>query len=370
MEQRLIDPLGAFYLLFLTMMAKLFTPEPHMLAGKVGNSAWLVTLLAGLIALLGYWFLAALLRRFPGDSLAGISRQTFGPVVGLVVTLAYIVYFLYLGGISLREFVSAFRLAMMPRTPPGALSMIYIGVVLFVAQRGMETLARMAAYLTPVLLVLLAVTLLGPVRILDFRHLFPIFGAGVGQTLLMPFPESSLYSEVIILGVMAAMLPGPKAISVGLRSLLAGMVGQTVTWVVILASFPYPIAARLTFPILEVVRMIELTEIVQRMEAFFVFLWFFVAALKLSLLLLCSSLLFTEIFNLGDYRPVIYPLALIIYTVAFIPSNELTLVWLDSGTLRTWSWTISFGLPAVTLAWAALRRRRGAPFEQANTTSG
>lgn len=370
MDRTLIDRTGAFYLILLMLLAKLFTPEPRMLAMKVGTSAWLVNLLAGLVAMVGYWFLATLLRRFPRQSLAAISRRVLGTPIGGVFTLVYVGYFLYLASLSLREFVTGFRLAIMPQTPPSALTMLCVLAMAFVAGKGMETIARMAAYLTPFLLVLFGLTIIGSIRVLEWTAIFPIMGNGTGLTLFMSLPESSLYSEIIILGTLAGMLPSSEATKAGLRAMIGGTLGQTVAWVVFTMSLPYPMTSRFAFPMLEVVRLVEFGEVLQRLEAFFVLLWFFVAALKLSLLLTCSAMLLMEMLRLEDYRPLIPGLAVLIYTISFIPPNEISLVWLDSYTLRIWSWPVSFGLPAITLAVAVLRGKRGATGGHTAETAG
>jgi spore germination protein KB len=365
MKVPILDRSGAAFLVGLTMIAKLLTPEPRMLAFKVGNAAWLVTFLSGLIALGGYWCLLTLLRRFPGKSLAIISQRALGRVAGAAATMAYICYFVYLGGIALREFVTSFRLAIMPRTPGSALMLVYIAIVLFVAVKGVETLARMAAYLTPIMLLLFAVTLFGPLRVMDYRGLFPILGLNAPETLLLLFPETSLYSEVLLLGVLAGMLRPSDLAWVGHRTMLIGIVGQTAGWIAIVTVFPYPMSARLSFPMLEVVRMIAIGEVLQRLEALFVLLWFFVAAFKLVLLVCSATHLFAETYGLPDYRLVVPAVALIMYTIAWMPADEVSLSWLDSSTLRVWSWPVSFGLPVLTLLVAALRGKRGASPGQA-----
>ena len=365
MKSPIVDKWGAAFLVGMTMIAKLLTPEPRMLAHRVGSAAWLITLISGVIALGGYWCLLTLLRRFPGKSLAIASKRALGRVAGSAVTLAYIFYFVYLGGISLREFVTSFRLAIMPRTPGSALMLVYIAIVLFVTVKGIETLARMASYLTPIMMLLFAVTVFGPIRVMDYRGLFPILGLSAPTTLMLLFPETSLYSEVLLLGVMAGMLRPPDLPWVGHRVMLFGILGQTAGWIAIAMVFPYPMSARLSFPMLEVVRMIAIGEVLQRLEALFVLLWFFVAAFKLVLLVFSVCHLFAETYGLPDYRLLVPAVALIMYTIAWFPMDEVSLSWLDSSTLRIWSWPVSFGLPALTLLVAALRGKRGASPGQA-----
>lgn len=359
MDKTLVDSRGTLFLLLMMLSAKLLTAMPRMLAVDVGPSAWLVVLLAGLVALPPVWGLVVLLGRFPGQGLAAINEKALGPWVGGVMNLLQIAYFVTLGGLMLRAFVIGFRIAVMPKTPPSVLSMVIVSVALYTAFRGMEVMARMAAYLTPMLVVLGGLTLLGPVRVINVTNIFPLFGNGVDVTLLSPFRYTSLYSEILLLGTVAAMLPPGKIGQLAFKTMAWATAIQTVVMVALLAVFPYPAISRLFFPVLDLTRMIELSEFVQRVEALFVFLWFFVAAFELALLLLCSALVFQKMARLADHRPLLMPMTLILYSIAFMAANNVDLAYLDHALLRNWSWVVSIAMPMLTLTAAVLRGKRG-----------
>jgi spore germination protein KB len=356
-----IDRLGAIYLLVAMLVTKMFTAQPQMLAQKVGTSTWLVVLLAGVVGLVGYLLLYALLRRFPERSLGHITRQVLGRPVGSLFCLLYSFYFIYVVGLFLRQFEAGFKIAVLPQTPPAGLMLVLVLPVLFAAYKGMEDLARMAAYLFPLLLLMLLLLLAGTFRLLDFRQLMPLFGNGVSTTLLMPFPLSSLFSEILTIGVMAGMLRAKDLNRVGMGAMLGSIGLLTLITVIMHAAFPIPAVARLSYPLLELARAVQIGEFLTRVESLFVFLWFFIAALKLAAGLVSGAIFFSEMAGIADYRPLIFPLGMIAYVIAFLPTDTLTTTWLDSETIRMWTWLFSFGLPTITLGVAILRGKRGGP---------
>lgn len=355
-----IDRAGATWLLLILLTAKIFTPEPRMLALQVGTSAWLVVLLSGLVAMAGYWGLLVLLRRFPGRSLTEICLQVWGRAGGTVAALFQVAFFLWLSGLMLREFVEGFRIAVMPRTPPSAMVLMIMGAVLFAAVKGIENVARLASYIAPLLALLTGLTVVGVVHLMDPGQLLPLFGNGVSVTLLAAIPGTSLYSEIVLLGTLAQVLRPGDVGAVGTRAMLLGTLAQTLLFAVLAAVFPHPAQSRLYFPMLDLTRMVEVSEFIQRVEALFVFLWFFVAAFKLTVLMVAAAKALCDAAHLTDPRPLLPAMVVFVYTLAFMPENQVTLVWADTLSIRTWGWTVSIGLPVATLALAALRGKRGA----------
>lgn len=360
MNTEIVDKTGATYVLVMMLVAKMFTSNPRMLATKAGTSSWMVTVLAALVAWPGYLALSALLRRFPQKSLGQISKEVLGAKVGALFCLIYCAYFVYLAGLFMRHFEASFRIAILPRTPAGALMFSFALAVVYVCFKGMETICRLSSYLFPILLVLIVLMALGTIRLADFRYLLPVFGEGIGITLTLPFPESSVYSEVLALGAIAGMMRVSDLHGAGARALWWSTLLMAGGLALLGGVFPYPALSRLQFPMLDLARAIQAGEFLQRVESIFVVLWFFFGSLNVALSLSCAAIFFRDMAGLSEYRPLVFALTMIAYTMAFLPGNTVEVSLLDSYTLRTWSWPISYIMPAITLAAAAWRGRREA----------
>lgn len=366
MNKEIIGRTGAAYLLVMAVVAKQFTINPRMLVTEATTAAWLVTLLAGLVAWPGYLMLSALLRCFPGLSLGQITRRVLGRWLGILFCLIYSGYFVYMGGLFMRQFEASFRIAVLPRTPASALMSTFAIGIVYLAYKGLETICRMATYLFPILIGLLVAMGLATLKLMDVRQIAPFFGQGIGKTLLLPFPESSVYSEVLVLGALAGMLRTADLHSTGKRAFWAAVGLMTVSYVILGAVFPFPSLARLQFPMLELARVIQIGEFLQRLEALFVMVWFFFSSFKVATAIACAAVFFRDLAGLEDYRPLVFALTLIAFTIAFLPTDPVVVGMLDSFTLRTWTWPISYLMPAITLGVAAWRGRRGAMSDAAS----
>lgn len=87
--------------------------------------------------------------------------------------------------------------------------------------------------------------------------------------------------------------------------------------------------------------------------------WTLVGILKVSIGSYITGSIITRMLKLPYYRPFILPVALIIFSVAFIPANVSETVWVDLNVVRTWGWIPAFFLPVVLLAVAVITKKPG-----------
>lgn len=75
-------------------------------------------------------------------------------------------------------------------------------------------------------------------------------------------------------------------------------------------------AARSVFPFYALVRSIEVTEILQRIEALAMFAWGFGLFVGVSTALYCGAYGLGQVVGIADYRPLVFPMAVIQATLA------------------------------------------------------
>ncbi|MHB1166950.1 MAG: hypothetical protein ACYC0N_00225, partial [Carboxydocellales bacterium] len=58
-------------------------------------------------------------------------------------------------------------------------------------------------------------------------------------------------------------------------------------------------------------------------------------------------------------QPLLFPLAILVYSLNFLIPNFPTAVWLDSHVLHDYGWTVAFGLPALVWLMDKVKSKRG-----------
>ena len=281
----------------------------------LGDAAgWMIVLLSGILSLIGFSFIYFLIRKFPGQNIIEIARVISGPLLGTVIGMAFFLFFLTITSLFLRQFVESFILSILPRTPISVITACFLILLIYGCLLGIETLSRVAWFFGPYLLLGLMIILLFSLSQADLQHLAPILGTGPLPLLKSSIINTSLFSEILLFGLIAPLITKKeKIIGTGVYGLLISIVINTVIVMIVVLVFNYESAAKLIFPALQLARLISLEEFVQRVEAVFVFLWFFVAAIQLGGLFYGSVISFAQTFRIRDYRPLSIPLAVLIF---------------------------------------------------------
>ncbi|MFX4261581.1 GerAB/ArcD/ProY family transporter [Pelotomaculum propionicicum] len=350
----------AIILLILSNIARIFLPYPRLLAELGGPAAWMTPLGGLAVALAGVYLMTAVLKKSPDKTIIEISEDAFGPVVGIAVNLVVISFFLSVSMLFTREFSEALILSTLPYTPISVITTTYLSVGILGAYLGIEAMARAARLTAPYIfggIVILLISL-SPQWSLD--NLFPFFGTGPVQVFGQGAFSTAALTEIILAAVLVQAMGGPDNIGkIGYRSmliaflLLSGLLAATVL------TLGREYTTESTLPFYTVTRNIFLGRFFQRVEAVFVIIWSIIGGLKIALTLYGASVSLARTLKLPDYRPLIWPLGLVIFILSLLPPDMSTAVKLDADFLRPLSLVPNYLLPLLIIAAYWLRRRVG-----------
>lgn len=346
-------------LLTIIMTSRIFLGLPRIMATIGGTASWLVVTLAAVGAFLGFLILDALMSRFPGLDLIQISRRLIGgftPLFGLV----FFLFFLAITALVTRQFAETFVVGILPRTPIGVIGGFLLVLLVLASYLGLETISRLAILYAPYLLLFLLLVYLLVLPNANLLNLTPIWGKGLGKMILPSLGKSSVYADLVLLGFFAPALREPsRRRAVGLAALGSTSLIFILTAMVFTLVFDYPGTTQVYFPIYQLARLISIAEFFQRAEAVFIFLWFFAAVIALSAAFYASAYIFCRIFSLTTHRPILFPLAVLVYALSLLPDSFAEAVRLDADILRMYGWLPAFLLPAFLFGVAVIRHRKG-----------
>ncbi len=329
-----IGYLEALSLLGITLSAKIFLAFPRNIALLGDAAGWIIVLLSGIFSLVGYFFLSALLRKYPGKNIIQISRQVGGILIGKVFGVIIFLFFLAITSMYLRQFTESFILAILPRTPISVITIFFLLLLVYATLLGIETLSRVAWLLSPYLLAALIIILLFSLPQATFDFLAPILGPGPIPLLKYSLAHLSIFSEIILLGIIAPLIrEREKTGRIGLLSLAAAVIINTGITILVTEVFNYVETQKMLFPVFQLTRLITYGEFIQRIEAVFVFLWFFWAGIQLGGLFYGTVTSFTETFRIKNYRPLTLPIAVLVFTISLIPTSMTEAVELNDYTV-------------------------------------
>lgn len=344
-------------MLFILITATSILFVPGITAERAKQSAWIASLLASLAGFSSLWIVSKLGQRFPRQTLPQYAGILLGKSLGKIVGGTYVLYFLVVNILVIREFSVFLTNTLMPGTPEVVFSTIIVLIGAYAASKGIEVIARMAQFVLP-LFVFTLVLLLGlAVPSMDLGKLQPFLEGGILPIIWGSVVPASWYGEIVVLVILLPMVNKPQEIKCqGALTLLAAAFFFTADTLITLAIFGPYLTGDLLFPFWYLAKFIEFGSYLQRMESLIVLLWVVGIAIKVDVLyyLVCFSA--AQVLNLRGYKPVVYPAAFVqILAAAFLLrdtpelSKFLSQNWPPLGLL------FEVGLPLILLTVAVIR---------------
>jgi spore germination protein KB len=348
----------AVCLVTITITAKMFFTSPGVLADILGPATWYMTLLSAATASVGFTFIYLLLKRFPGKNIVEAFEASLGRFCGFIFSFLLVLLFMLNASAIVREFVEVLKVYVLPLTPISFLIGIFVAVVTVVSFLGLETIARYAKLSAYILLTsFITVLILASQKYETFR-MFPILGHGLAKTIQHGLVRSSFYGEVLILAVVAGSLQGTKYVKkAGYLSLALSGILVSSALLAYTLTFPYYTGAEITAPMYQLTAMIDYGRFLQRLEPIFLFIWFISSFVSATAIFYTSASLYCKIFRIQDMRPIIFPFATILYTIAIMPGDITTVATGYIHRSREYGWTILYIPPLIALIMAIVKKK-------------
>ena len=320
----LLDAGQVSAILVFLLATKVFLTLPSDITLKVGTAAWISIALAAALAFAGLWGWVRW-SKFTGNlGFVPSLRLCLGKVLGNLVALIIIFYFLFITAFSVRVFAGGAVLGLLPEFPIEILIVIVIISAIYAAWLGLEAVARASAFFYPIIILSLVFVGLGSFRLFDIRHLYPIFGLGIPAITRGGLDQVGIFGGVPVIAVLKSYLRYPDRLAkTAYRGLVMATVFMMASIFMILATLPYPEGTRHLIPLGVIARAVHLGRFLQRIEALFTFTWFFASAIHASICYMMSLILLSQLMNTRTYRPLVPGVGLLTFGIAALPNSFL-----------------------------------------------
>ncbi len=345
-----------FVMMFVSRAVVTIALNARFLGGENMGDSMVSYVLAMALGFLIAWPVWALHKRYPDRNVGDAAQAAWGKA-GKLVPLLYIFYFVLTCGASL----GLFQIFLLDTVNPdfsAALTMAAIlGVALYGAFRGVETVARCAACVIAVMVAGAALTFGIVAFRFDPENLEPLFVRGYSQTVrsvLLFLARTSVFAD------MAVLLPMVKGNKV---KGFAGWAGGTAVFVCLLLfliqGWLGRYAATQKFPVYALSALTEIRSM-QRLDAVFVGVWMMGLVIKLACDVYACRLCFSSLS--GRRKPgmsvALTGFAILLLAFAMAENGVVQRLMLNTGLLFVCTVFTGFLLPLLVLAGDWLKRRR------------
>ena len=338
-------------------------------APAAGKDLWLAILLAIAVTLLFTLAYARLLSLFYGKDLFDILECLFGKFFGKLIGLLFAGYVFYTGAWVLRDFSEFPVTVSIPETPRIVLAIFMIALCIWIVKEGLETLSRWATLFVLLDAPLPSLAILLLIEQMDLNNIQPVLYEGIEpvihgafQAFSFPFAETVVF--IMVLSSLKSKASCYKIYIKGL--LLGGMLIAGVSLAEILVLGPHWYSA-LFFPNHAAASIIDAGEALQRLEMIAIIATITSTFVKISVYLLAACNGIAKIFNLKDYKLLVFPVGLMMCNITlFGDESIIDLFKMLEDVWPYFAFPFQVVLPLAILIIAEISQRRSGSMKEAD----
>ena len=299
------------------------------------QDAWLVILTSLLIGLAFIWIYTELQNKFPAKNLVEIMIEILGKPLGILLSINYSLYWLYPACRNLREFGESIVITSLQDTPLTVVLLIFMLASIYLLALGIKVLARTSEITMPVILgffisLLAMIILSGKI---DLKSLQPVMSNGLKPVLALAYPTVATFpfGEIFIFIMYWRYADRPNMVrKATMLAVIAAGILLAVIMIMDVSVLGVAYTSSATIPLFEVIKIINIGDILTNLDAIGVIIIFLGGFYKMSLLFYGIVLIYTTIFKKINRKIWLILIGILVLWVAvvFEPSYIYHRSWL------------------------------------------
>ena len=344
--------------LIMLSIADIVLTSSGILIKEVNSASLLTTFLISILGIFITFILCKLSKKFIGKDLLNISEYLGGKVLKTIVGFGFVIYFILILALFLRQTSDAMQLIYYPLT-----HIIFIIALLsiatgIIASFGNNSIFKATSLIVPFLYTAIFLIFIGNTKNFNIDNMFPIFGDGFNQSFIKGLINIFTFSGLSYLFFFPSKLKKPEEITkIGLIFSILNAIYIIFCVADILFLFSDAINHSQLPPLYISVRYIEFGTFFQRMDAAFVFLCVLglISALNINLYFILEIL--KNITNLSDSKPLIFPCLLTSFGIALGLKQDSTLDFLENVFSKILFIVFTFVVPLILFIGAIIKKK-------------
>jgi spore germination protein KB len=321
------------------------------------NDSWFSVLLGFVFSLVLIAVYSALAKRYPGRSLTEINEAVFGKYPGKVVTALYSFYFLSLAFFNTRDLGDFVKGFLLPSTPIMFFFVFLLIVCAYAVRKGPVIMTRYGLILTLIALFSILINSLLLINKMNPKNLQPVLTLPLGNYLIGAHIVTMLpFCEIFAFMMFLPHMKKPGEIGRALRGALY-IGGVTLLFVVLRDTMAIgKFTSIYGNPTFSVIRMIDVGDILTRLEVVYAFYLMMLFFLKVSVVFFAAVSCTRSLFGMRSYGSLINVIGVLIAVYAMASFTEVAehVQW-NLTAAATYSSFFLLVLPVLTLLVSSVR---------------
>lgn len=296
---------------------------PSFVAAQAEQDSWISVLLALAFCVPIYFLYYKLAMMFKEKIIFSYIEDILGIIIGKFVSFLYLLFFLHITVIMLRELLEIIRAAFMPKTPPITFALVTMVVVVYVVSKGFLAINRLNEIIFPFGMALLAFVIVFSLPLVRMENFLPVLENGIVPPIRGSIPIISwMLESVVLLTIFPHISYQNRALKGGIIALLLISFGLLLG-VLAIGIFGAKTTSDFKFAALEMTREIKVSQYFSRLDSIIMAIWIEGIFLKISIFTYIIVKGLAETIKCPDYRYAMLPIAAIMVPLSILVSTNI-----------------------------------------------
>lgn len=333
---------------------------PSDVAMILNNDGWVAILIAGLILVPFIVIINKLFKMYPQKSFFEISSEVINPIITnffLIISMFYIVVIL---AYTNRVFAEVMKAYLLENTPIEVILLAMLLVVAYIARSQIETVARMAVMIYPIILGFILFLVLVNLPNMDYTNIYPILDLNYKAIPRGVFTALFSYTgyEVILLALHFSE-DNSKSLKYSLRGLFIVIGVYLILFFITLSQYGVNQLQREIWPSIAIVKEIDLPGyFLENLDGVVMAAWVMVVYGTLGPFLYAGGVALADIFKSKTHKIFVLPLVPIVYIVSLLPDNLVQTNKVLGVIVNYFALVATVIIPTIVFIVASIKKRR------------
>ncbi|KAB7706206.1 GerAB/ArcD/ProY family transporter [Bacillus aerolatus] len=359
MEKGKISSLQMAMLMYPTIVATAILSVPGITATYAKQDLWLSPILASLIGFVTVYIAYKLHKLYPEQTVIQFSEQILGQFAGKVLGFLFLFFYIQTTGHMIRAYSEFIVGSFLFKTPISAIIVSMTLLCAFAVHGGLEVVGRVAQLFFPVFVIPIILLILLLIPDFEIGNILPILERGIMPPIKGAIVLSGWFAEFFLIIFLFPFLSDRrKGMKYGMITVVVAMMTLVVVNLVVFFVLGITTASQ-NYPLMNVSRYISYADFFENLESIVMAVWIIGAFVKASLFYYVTVLGTAQWLNLSDYRPIIWPIGILIVQFSFwsLPST-MALARFDFEAFPLWGLLTQTLIPLFLLLIAVARKRK------------
>ena len=334
---------------------------PSDIALIMGNDGWIGILLGGLITIPFIIMIDKLFKLFPNRDFFQLGKEIIHPWTFKFLLIIFWFYSILLLSISVRIFADIMKTYLLETTPTEIIIFTMLLATSYIARCQIETLARMAVIIYPIIFAFVIFLLLISIHSGDFTNIFPVFRLDWKSILkgisTVIFSYGGYEFSLLVLPMAENK---DKTLKYNLKGILIVIGIYLIVYFITLSQYGIYQLKREIWPTIALVKEVDLPGFfVENLDGIVLSIWIMAIYGSLGPVFHFSGVILGDLLNTKTHKIYILPLIPVIYTISLLPKNIVETDAILWGVLKYFSIVAIMVIPSILFFLGSIRKRRG-----------